>query len=688
MRLFIDTETFSETPIKYGTYRYVADCELMVVSWAEDDMPVQVWDRTADPAMPIALEFALLEADQAWAHNAMFDRGVIAKHYPHFAPRLESWRCSMVRALAHSLPGGLERLCEILQVPIDKAKHKAGKELVKLFCQPRPANAKLRRATRETHPVEWAQFLAYAGSDIEAMREIDKRLPVWNYQGFELDLWHLDQRVNDRGFAVDVDLAECAIRAIDTEQSRLRGAAWAQSDGALDSATQRDAVLEHVLAEYRIALPDLRASTLERRLSDPEIPEGLKELLRIRMQACTTSTSKYRALIRAANGDRRLRGTVQFNGAGRTGRWAGRTFQPHNLPRPSKGFDHDAQLEAVGAIKAGVADLVAPNVMQLTSDCLRGVIVAGEDRKLCVADLSNIEGRMLAWLAGESWKLQAFRDYDAGSGPDLYVKAYSTSFRVDPAMVDYYARQIGKVMELMLGYEGGVGAFLTGAATYGFDVEDLGVKAFDTIPGHILHEAGEFYDWCCKEKRPTFGLSRQAFVVCDSLKRMWRAAHPNVVSLWRELQRTCIEAVESPGKTLECRRFKVRRDNAWLRIALPCGRRALCYPQPRVDNDRLSYMGVNQYTKQWSRIGTYGGKLVENVTQAASRDVLADGMVAADAAGYLVVQHTHDELVSETPDTGDYTAEGLAHLMCTNSPWADGLPLAAAGFETYRYRKD
>jgi DNA polymerase len=275
-----------------------------------------------------------------------------------------------------------------------------------------------------------------------------------------------------------------------------------------------------------------------------------------------------------------------------------------------------------------------------------------------------------------------------GSGEDLYVKAYATSFRVDAADVDYYARQIGKVMELMLGYEGGVGAFITGAATYGFDVEELGRTAYDTIPGHVLHEAGEFYDWCCKEKRPTFGLSRQAFVVCDSLKRMWRAAHPNVASLWRELQDTAIAAVESPGTLLECRRLKVRRDGSWLRIGLPCGRRALCYPQPRVDGNKLSYMGVSPYTKQWSRIGTYGGKLAENVTQAAARDVLADGMVAADQAGYLIVQHTHDELVSETPDTPAFSADGLAHLMCSNSPWADGLPLSAAGFETYRYRKD
>lgn len=686
MKLWLDTETFSETPIKHGTYRYVADCELMVVSWAVDSGPVVVEDLT-ECSPSAALQLALFDADEVWAHNAMFDRGVIVKHFAGIAPPLERWRCMMVRALSHSLPGGLDKLCEILQVPVDQAKHKAGGELVRLFCMPRPAMSKLRRATRETHPVEWQRFLDYAANDIEAMRAIDARLPVWNYQGFELDLWHLDQRVNDRGFAVDVALAESAIHAIDIEQTRLRGAAWAHSDGALASATQRDALLEHILAEYNIALDDLRKSTVERRLADPDMPEGLRELLRIRLQACTTSTSKYRAILKGHT-DGRLRGTIQFNGAGRTGRRAGRTFQPQNLPRSSHGFDQVAQEQGITAIKGDVADLVTDNVMQLTADCIRGVVVATPGHKLVVADLSNIEGRMLAWLAGESWKLQAFREFDAGVGEDLYKVAYGRAFKIDPAKVDKGQRQIGKVMELMLGYEGGVGAFLTGAATYKFDVEDLGVTAYDTIPGHVLHEAVEFYDWTVKKKRSTYGLSRTAFVVCDSLKRMWRAAHPNVVALWRELEATCIDAVESPGKTLTCRRFKVRRDGAWLRVGLPCGRRVLCYPQPRVDDGKLSYMGVNQYSKKWSRIGTYGGKLVENATQAAARDVLADGEVAAAQAGYGEVLPVHDEIVAEVPDTPEFSAQGLAHLMCSNSPWADGLPLAAAGFETYRYRKD
>lgn len=700
MRLWIDTETFSEVPIKDGTYRYAESCEVMIAAWAVDDGPVRVEDFTAaTPSDDLAL--AMLECDEVVAHNAMFDRNVLRRTPLPEIP-LEKWRCTMVRALSHSLPGGLDKLCDILQVPQDQAKLKAGKELVRLFCMPRPVNAKIRRATRHTHPQEWQQFLAYAGGDILAMRAAEKRIPDWNYKGNELALWHLDQRINDRGFAVDLELAEASIKAIDQEQTRLRGAAWAHTDGALDAATQRDALLGHILAEYGIAFDDLRKSTVERRLADPDIPEGLKELLRIRLQACTTSTSKYRALIRGACRGR-LRGTLQFNGAGRTGRWAGRTFQPQNLRRPS--MKAEEVEEGIEAIKAGVADMAFDNVMQLTSNAIRGCIVAPPGRKLVVADLSNIEGRMLAWLAGEEWKLKAFRDFDASlivdaagkpilnakgerqfAKPDLYRVAYGRAFRIDPEDVDKDQRQIGKVMELMLGYEGGVGAFLTGAATYGFDVEDLGIRAYETIPGHILHEAGRFYDWAVEQHRPTFGLSRTAFVVCDSLKRMWREAHPNVVSLWRELETTCIDAVANPGTTLPCRRFKIRRDGAWLRIGLPSGR-ALCYPQPKVEGGKLSYMGVNQYTRQWSRIKTYGGKLAENVTQAASRDVLAGAMPTVESAAYEIVLTVHDELITEAPDTDAFSAEQLSLLM-TSAPGFEGLPLAAAGFETYRYRKD
>jgi DNA polymerase len=591
----------------------------MLWAYAFDDGPVSVWDVTASAPMPVDLAAALADGDcLLYFHNSHFDRTVI-RHALGIDIPIERWRCSMVRALAHSLPGSLDKLCEILEVPQDARKLKTGEELVNLFCKPRPKNSKIRRATRKTHPEEWKLFMDYCGMDVVAMRECCKRMPEWNYKGKELALWHLDQVINSRGFAVDVELAEAAVRAIDIEQTRLAGAAWAHTDGALNAATQRDAMLEHILAEYGISLPDMRASTLERRLDDPDIPEALKELLRIRLQASTTSTSKYRAVIRGQTGGR-LRGTLQFDGAGRTGRWAGRTFQPQNLPRVPKYIKPQWE-DTVTAIKAGVVDMLFDNPMEAMGSLVRGIIIAPPGLKLVVADLSNIEGRMLAWLAGEEWKLKAFRDFDNGIGADLYKLAYAKSFNVPVEEVGDEERQIGKVEELMLGYEGGVGAFLTGAATYGFDVEDLGLRAYGTLPDWAREEAHDFYAWAVKQKRSTFGLSERAFVTCDGIKRLWRSAHPNIASLWKGLQAACIRAVEWPGQTLTegvyewggrtftvPLRVKVRRDGAWLRVVLPSGR-ALCYPQPKIEDGKLTYMGVHQYTRKWTRLKTYGGKL-------------------------------------------------------------------------------
>lgn len=264
--------------------------------------------------------------------------------------------------------------------------------------------------------------------------------------------------------------------------------------------------------------------------------------------------------------------------------------------------------------------------------------------------------------------------------------AYAKAFDIDVGEVTKDMRQIGKVMELMLGYQGGVGAFLTGAATYGFDVEELGVRARESIPDGIWNEAEEFLAWMIKQKRPTFGLSDAAFCVCDSLKRMWRAAHPQIESYWREMEDGCINAVNNPGTTYRVRRHAIRRDGAWLRIRLPSGR-YLCYPSPQVTEGKLTYMGINQYSKQWNRLKTYGGKLVENITQAVARDILAASMQPIEDAAYEIVLTVHDEIISEAPDSEEYNAEHMAALMCDMPSWAEGLPLSAAGFESYRYRK-
>ncbi|GJA02772.1 DNA polymerase [Enterobacter cloacae] len=702
--LWGDLETYCEIPITNGTHAYAEGVEVMLFAWAIGDEPVSVWDLTAGEPIPGRLQKAIADPDTLlYFHNSHFDRTVLRHAMPELAPEVTRWRDTMVQALAHSLPGALGALCEVLGVPQDKAKDKEGKALIQLFCKPRPKNSKLRRATSKTHPEEWRRFVAYAGLDIEAMREVHKRLPKWNYKGAELALWHRDQQINDRGVCMDVQLAQAAIEAVDQEQKRLAKRTQVMTDGEVQAATQRDALIKHIVESYGVELPDMQRSTLERRMADPDLPSAVKELLAIRLQASTTSTSKYKSLMKGVSSDGRLRGTLQFCGASRTGRWAGRLFQPQNLPRPA--LEQDQIDEGIEALKAGCADLLFDNIMELTSSALRGCIMAPAGKKLVVSDLSNIEGRKLAWLAGEQWKLDAFRDYDTlildqngapiwdaaakdfkRRGPDLYKLAYARAFNISPDDVDKYQRQIGKVMELGLGFGGGVAAFLTFALVYGLDLDELANAALPNIPRDVIREAKSWYDESVKRKS-TFGLSERVFIACDSLKRLWRRAHPATCDFWYELERTVRTAIATPQKTLYCGYLKIRRDGAWLRIQLPSGR-ALCYPSPSIEKGNITYQGVNSYSRKWQRLKTYGGKLVENVTQAAARDVLAGNMPLIEDAGYSIVLTVHDEVITEAPDTDDFNDKALSALLSTNPEWAPDIPLNAGGFEAYHYRKD
>jgi DNA polymerase bacteriophage-type len=712
-KLYCDLETYSPVPLKDGTHRYAEQAEVMLFPYALNDDKPQLWDLTTHPKPPSDLADALHDRDvmTVWQNGGMFDR-VVVKHalpWVYDAAPIERWYDTRVQALAHSLPGGLDALCQIFNVA-DEDKKLDGKALIQLFCKPPAKNLKRGRATRHTHPNEWESFKRYAIQDIPSMRSVHKKMPTWNYQGGEMLLWHLDQAINMRGVQMDLDLARAAIRAVDRAQKRLAARTVELTNGELQRATQRDKLLAHLLAEYGVDLPDLTKATLERRVEDTSLPWALRELLAIRLQASTTSASKYKTLVRAVSQDDRLRGTLQFCGASRTGRWAGRLFQPQNMMRPT--LKQAAIDQGIEAMKADCEDLVTDNVMELANNAVRGCIVARPGKKLCVADLSNIEGRKLAWLAGEKWKLAAFADFDAGIGADLYKLAYARAFNITAEEVTKDGRQIGKVMELGLGYEGGVGAFLQFALVYGLDIEAMSDAAVSSIPDHIWEEARGMLDWTKKQRRSTFGLSDQAWMVCESFKRSWRYAHPGVSDLWTDVGYAVKRAIDSPGTTIDTSsagfqreaqgvfhwkrsgavhdrpRLLVRRDGAWLRIRLPSGR-FLCYPSPQVaDDGTVSYMGVNQYSRKWSRIKTYGGKLVENITQAAARDVLTSNMPAIEAAGYDIVLSVHDELLTEAPDTADYSHEHLSALMATNPPWAAGLPLAAAGFEAYRYRKD
>jgi DNA polymerase len=421
----------------------------------------------------------------------------------------------------------------------------------------------------------------------------------------------------------------------------------------------------------------------------------VKELLRIRLQATKASTSKYKRILQMEVGGR-MYGTLQFCAANRTGRWGGRGLQPQNLPRPTHKF-HEIEA-AIEAFKAECEDFVLGvppgkdpanyTVMAYASSALRSVIVAAPGKKLVVSDLSNIEGRMLAFLAGEEWKLEAFRKFDRGEGPDLYKVAYARSFNIDPNDVedDSDERQIGKVQELALGYQGGVNAYVTMSATYGVDLDAMAAKAWDTIPAISRRDAQGVYAWATQQKR-TLGLSERVYVVCEALKALWRAAHPETCTLWELTETACKNAIENPKVKFKAGKLSFFRDGNWLYMRLPSGR-LLCYPNPKVEGGKISYMGVNVYNKRWHRIYTYGGKLIENADQAASRDKLAYAMPRAEAAGYWLVLDVHDELMAEVDDTrDDLNDKGLSAILSQNDDWDQGLPLAAKGMTTKRYRK-
>lgn len=652
--LWLDTETFSETPIKQGAHRYAEDAEVLLVAYAFDDEPVEVLDTSDDWASVKGCVQMLIDtADEVVIHNSAFDRTVLRHRGVHVP--LDKIEDTMVLALMHSLPASLGTLCDVLGVPSDKAKDKDGKKLINLFCKPRPKNVKLRRATRETHPDEWQRFVEYARLDVDAMRSVRGRLPRWNYTASERELWRLDQDVNDRGIAVDTDLARSALRAFERATRSLAARADNLTGGAVGSATQRAAFLSHMREAHGLDMADITGATVTRLLREDVTPE-VRELLEIRQQAAATSPAKYKALTGAASSDGRLRGTIQFCGAARTGRDAGRIFQPQNLPRTPDWFDGEVQEITIAAFKADAEDIIWDNISDRCAMSVRGSMMASTAMKLVIADLSNIEGRVLAWLAGEDWKIEAFKAYDRGDGPDLYKVTAGRILAKDPYTVTKDERQTqGKVPELAGGYGGGLGAY-----------RKMGGKVFDDMSDEAI----------------------------GAIVQAWRKAHPATTRFWYNVEGACRSAIRSPGESFDVRGL-IRFDQAdgpdgvpYIRCRLPSGR-YLCYRNMHIcETGNILYEGMNQYTRKWELLETYYGKLVENIVQAVARDVFMTGMRRAELSGYPVVLRVHDELVCEVPDVPEFTHERLADMMATNPSWSTGLPLAAAGFEALRYRKE
>lgn len=651
--LWLDLETFSDIPIKNGAHKYAEGAEVLLVAVAWDAEPVVVWDTQDRPLWGSDLQTMINHADRVVIHNSAFDRTVL-RHCGVDLP-VEKIDDTMITALAHSLPGSLGQLCDVLGVPQDKSKDKAGRRYIQLFTKPCPRNWKIRRATRETHPDEWEGFVEYARLDVDAMRHIHGRLPNWNSTRGERHLWELDQRINDRGVAIDLELAQSAIRAFQRASGALASRAAALTDGGVSSTTQRQRLIDYLRDVRGFETEDLTKATVDGLLKG-ELDPKVRELLEIRQQASATSPAKYSALIGATSRDGRLRGTIQFCGAARTGRDAGRIFQPQNLPRSPDWFDGDVQEATIEAFKHDCEDIIYDNVSERCAFAVRGSMLAARGSKLVIADLSNIEGRVLAWLAGEDWKIEAFKLYDRGDGPDLYKVTAGRILGKDPYEVTKPERQTqGKVPELAGGYGGGLGAY-----------RKMGGDVFNAMDDEAINE----------------------------IVQAWRKAHPATKKLWYDVEGAVRSAVRSKGESFEVRGL-LRIDTAngpddveYTRIRLPSGR-YLCYRNMHInDAGQLVYEGINQYTRKWELLETYYGKLVENIVQAIARDVFMAGLRKAEEGGYPVVLRVHDELVCEVPDDPAFTHEALADMMASNPSWSIGLPLAAAGFEAHRYRKE
>lgn len=608
--IYADTETFSSQDLsRVGAARYAEDAQIILWSYAENDEPAKVWDRVSNPQMPADLKrmWERLFADpdaRVVMHNGMnFDRQVFASNGFGEIPA-EKIIDTMVLAYEHALPGSLEQLCEAFRLDADHAKDKDGKRLIQIFCKPLPKNYKLTRATPQTHPAEWERFKNYARLDIESMRAIYKKLPKWNATAQERRLQALDAVINSRGMCIDLELAKGAVETAARHRTHLAARTQKLTGGAVSAATQRDALLEYLRTEWGLDLASATRAEVEKRIAEPGIPEPVKELLRIRIASTKISVQKFQSVLNAACEDGRLRGCLQFRGASRTGRFSGRIFQPQNLARPTMRND---EIEfAIEATKGGLLDTFYEDPMPVLSNLLRGLIIAPKGKKLVVADYSNVEGRVLAWLAGEEWKLKAFRDFDAGVGHDLYKLTYARAFNVKPETVTKAQRQMGKVLELGMGYGGGAGAFRTFALAYGIDLHDMADAVKSSISPAIWAEACEWYPKALLGGF-TEGMDKEVFLACDSVKRAWRKANAQIVQFWYDMDAGIRQALIEGGPVRVGRYITVDKKGNYLRVRLPSGR-YLVYPSPRIDDDGISYFGVAQISRKWARIRSWGGK--------------------------------------------------------------------------------
>lgn len=648
--LSIDIETYSDQDItKVGAYRYVdtLEFEILLFAYAYDDEPVKIIDLAMGETIPDKIIKDLSDPNVIKsAFNANFERTALGEYFGYMSP--DQWRCTMIKALTIGLPGSLDMVGKALHLPEDKQKLATGKRLIQYFCKPcKPtkANGGRTRNLPEHDPEKWELFKEYCIRDVESERDIRKKLDKFITTKNEQDLWTLDQIINDRGVNTDITVIEQAIKMSNeytemlvTRAKELTGLENPNSLAQLKKwiGDKTGQVVESITKDTIPGLIEAAGDNLE-----------VKEMLELRQLMGKTSVKKYETMLRSRGSDGRIRGILQFYGANRTGRWAGRLVQVQNLPQ-----NHIEDLEdARNYLKAGdmeAIDLFYDSIPDTLSQLIRTAFIPTEGNRFIVADFSAIEARVIAWYAKEKWRQDVF----ANNG-DIYCASASKMFKVPVVKhgVNGHLRQKGKIAELALGYGGAGGA----------------IRAFD--------KAGSIPD----EELPK--------LVSD-----WREASPNIVNFWWDVDKAAKMCIRQK-KDVKLDKYNLifKYAPGLMFLQLPSGR-SLAYVRPKItkgkfDNDVISYEGMEQTSKQWKRLETYGPKLVENIVQATARDCLGITMQRITQAGYDIVFHVHDELILDVPKEQG-SLEEVNKIFGVPIPWAPGLILNADGYECNFYMKD
>lgn len=667
--LRIDLETFSSVDLKKaGVHKYAEspDFQVMLFGYAYGDDPVQMVDLVSGEQIPPKVQADVFDpAVTKSAFNAAFEIVCLSKH---FGKQLDpaQWHCTSVHALYLGLPGNLADVGRVVGLPQEQQKKTTGWSLIRYFCIPcKPTKKNGGRTRNLPHhdPVKWELFKEYGRGDVVTEREVARRLAKFPVPDKEQRLWVLDQRMMNKGVKVDRKLVEAAIECDLLFKTRLL--AEAERLTGLSNPNSRNQLLAWLQEEEDDdTITDLTKKSVPKILETTS-SDVVRQVLHLRQQLAKSSVSKFHAIARAVCADDCVRGLTQFYGANRTGRWAGRIVQAQNLPG-RKLRDLDLARELVKARDFETLELVYGNVPDTLSQLIRTALIARPGHRLIPSDFSAIEARVIAWLAWCEWRLEVFRTHGK-----IYEASAEQMFNLPAGSVTKKSpyRQKGKVAELALGYQGGAGALKTmGALDMGLTEEEL-----------------------------------------DPIKVAWRAANPEIVQLWYDCEGAAKAAVR--GKTSVALPIAGGRaslvfayQSGFLTIQLPSGRK-LFYVKPRIETEdlyretsaggrfvvasagSLTYEGNDQKTKQWVRLPTYGGKLVENITQAVARDCLADAMLALDDEGYEQLFTVHDEDVIEMPE-GVGTLEEAEEIMGRPLAWAPGLPLRADGFECSYYQKE